>query len=587
MKANLLFLSILLVCAAVSAQTTQKLTSNTPGVAPQSVKIQYDEPRQFFYIADSATGTLIKALPYKKVNQFTEGMALVETDRGVGFINGKGTEIVPPSGKYKWANDFSGGMAVVGINDDKGEIKAAGFINKSGALAIPMNFQNASSFKEKLAAAKKNGKWGFINKTGVFVIPAMYEEAHDFSRGLAAVSKNKTADGYTLTYYGYIDKTGKQILPFVYDKAGNFRSISPEHEGALVWRGFVPYLIDKKGIEEGTFTGLDKELIVTDLNWISEDKSDILVEARERYSGIKYGVYGYFATIFMVKPEYSEIQLSKEPYTGMEYYFVKKGNRIGLFDRYSSQIPAVYDHIQFNDSLVYAISDIKTENNQVKSGTFSLYDLNLKLLTKNKYEFITGFSDGLAKVKRDGKIGFINKNGEEIIPTAYEDAGDFSSGLVSILKNKKVGVINKKGEVIVPAEFEDIGTFNDGFTYYQQNGTKGIIDQNGKKITDAIFQNMGNYSHGVAQYSKDNKVGYINTKGEVAIPATFDSGNPFSDGLAMVKTNNLAGFIDLQGKQAIACKYDDASDFINGCAMVQENGKVYLIDKKGTILKTY
>lgn len=588
MKTALILILTLLFGATLNAQTAKRATpAGKPASPPRPVKINYNESYQIYYIADSTTGKHIKILPqYKKVYQFAEGFAVVSTDKGEGYINSNGTEIIPPNGKYNLAFNFKGGFGLVGIEKD-GK-KTIGYINKAGALAIPMTFQDGKSFSEKLAAVKKNGKWGYINSTGALVIPAIYEDAGNFRYGLAAVSKKKTVNNETSVKYGYIDKTGKQVLPFIYDEAGEFHSTGPDDYVAIVTKGFVPMLISKSGDETERFFGMDDDMIIISLDWVQNSPGNIYVGVKKRYSDITYGIFSVFSYAFKVKPEFSEISLITEPNTDREFFHVKKDyGGFGLVGGYGNEIPAVYDHIQFNDTLVYAIDNVKFENDQFVSGQFSIYDLNLNRITKKEYDQITGFFEGLAKVKLGGKAGFITKKGVEVIPLIYEDAGNFSSGLVQVLKDGKVGAINKVGEVVIPFEYEDIGAFSDGFTFYQKNGLKGIVDINGKKITEAVFENMGSFSHGLAQFVKNSKVGFLNAKGEVVIEAKYDVALPFADSLAIVSIDKKVGFIDLQGNVVIPVKYEDATDFANGYAVVQENGKKYLINKKGLIVKTY
>src|ERR1700761_2885479 len=50
-----------------------------------------------------------------------------------------------------------------------------------------------------------NGKWGFINTSGRLVIPADFDFAWGFSEGLASAWKDGKA--------GYIDESGKFVIP--------------------------------------------------------------------------------------------------------------------------------------------------------------------------------------------------------------------------------------------------------------------------------------------------------------------------------------------------------------------------------------
>lgn len=89
-------------------------------------------------------------------------------------------------------------------------------------------------------------------------------------------------------------------------------------------------------------------------------------------------------------------------------------------------------------------------------------------LTKalQRYDQIDAFSEGMAAVRRDGKWGYINLKGEEVIPCQFSDdfpPGQFSEGLACVvdersevdkkLWNKRVGFINKKGEFVITGDY--------------------------------------------------------------------------------------------------------------------------------------
>ena len=65
-------------------------------------------------------------------------------------------------------------------------------------------------------------------------------------------------------------------------------------------------------------------------------------------------------------------------------------------------------------------------------------------------------SDERAGVCRDGKWGFVNKEGEEIIPCKYENVEYFENGHCFVQKNEKWGIINKDGKEVVACEYDNI-----------------------------------------------------------------------------------------------------------------------------------
>jgi len=124
------------------------------------LKIFYDNGG--FGIKDKITGEIIIHAIYSTIKLFSEGLAPAKKRFG------------------KW-----------------------GFINKSGKVILPFEYDNAGRFGEGLACVELNGKWGFIDKTGKEVIPLMYDDVERFENGKAKVM----LDGK----YFYIDKSGNRI----------------------------------------------------------------------------------------------------------------------------------------------------------------------------------------------------------------------------------------------------------------------------------------------------------------------------------------------------------------------------------------
>lgn len=68
---------------------------------------------------------------------------------------------------------------------------------------IDILYEYAESFKEGLAAVRKNEKFGFINKQNEVIIPFKYDNVYSFIYGEAKVVIGKESF--------YIDKKGNRI----------------------------------------------------------------------------------------------------------------------------------------------------------------------------------------------------------------------------------------------------------------------------------------------------------------------------------------------------------------------------------------
>src|SRR5947208_10518550 len=79
------------------------------------------------------------------------------------------------------------------------------------------------------------------------------------------------------------------------------------------------------------------------------------------------------------------------------------------------------------------------------------------------YESIRDFSNGYAAVKMNGKCGFIDKEGVEVIPCKYDDVYDgFSKdGLAAMKLNDKWALIDKKGNELTPFLYEEVAKLSD------------------------------------------------------------------------------------------------------------------------------
>lgn len=109
------------------------------------------------------------------------------------------------SAQQKWAyqSDYDEGRACV--KDANGKW---GHIDEQGKLVGQM-WRNVNYFQEGLAPVKNQDElWGFVDKTGKVVIPLQWEEAYSFKNGKAKVQV-KQDDGQRV--WKKIDKTGKYV----------------------------------------------------------------------------------------------------------------------------------------------------------------------------------------------------------------------------------------------------------------------------------------------------------------------------------------------------------------------------------------
>ena len=165
---------------------------------------------------------------------------------------------------------------------------------------------------------------------------------------------------------------------------------------------------------------------------------------------------------------------------------------------------------------------------------------------EKNYDFVDNCVCGLSKVKKDGKIGYVNKEGVVVIQLQYDEGLAFKEGYVAVRTGLK-------------------------WQY---------LDSTGKTITEAIYEDAGSFGNGLAPVAKNNLYGFVNTKGEVQIPFDFSNARSFGEGLAPVSNaKGVWGYIDVKGNWVIKPVYDFCDIFEKGAARVMKEGKVFYINK--------
>src|SRR5690606_20017913 len=98
----------------------------------------------------------------------------------------------------------------------------------------------------------------------------------------------------------------------------------------------------------------------------------------------------------------------------------------------------------------------------------------------------TGFSEGLASVKFDGKWGYIDVNQKTRIAFSFDYAARFKYGHAIVQQGKFRGVIDKQGDYTVPPIYLDLQMLEiDGKPYYVSRDSTffaGLIDSKGEEV---------------------------------------------------------------------------------------------------------
>jgi len=395
---------------------------------------------------------------------FQDGLVRFSSTRGAttGFMDVHGRVVIPE--RLGITSPFSEGRA--SVNDEYGLI---GYIDMQGNVVIPTILQRGYAFNDGLAAVQKNDLWGFIDINGNVVVPLIYEQVHLFSEGLAAVSN---AEGK----WGFVDRNGNEVVPLIYQRVFGF------NEGmATVENNGKFGIIDRTGrvivpIENDWVSGFGQNGIAAIIGDVSVDGSSFFVDR----SGAKIITDARFAHN-VLGVDTSRVTLAT--WGVLDHFIEDFAPVIAWLGEPSrevsprSELPARIAFMNRSGEIVY-VTDIEYNSSIGATGfvceilyieigheiaAFNMQDGNVVYL--GRFEGVMYFSEDLAAVRRDGKWGFVDKNGDIVIPITFQHALGFSEGLAAVSIDDMWGFIDRSGNVVVPLEFNFVSSFSEGLAF--------------------------------------------------------------------------------------------------------------------------
>lgn len=164
-----------------------------------------------------------------------------------------------------------------------------------------------------------------------------------------------------------------------------------------------------------------------------------------------------------------------------------------------------------NDSLGVFCSD-------GKRGYYNSYTGKIVVLAQYRRAWI--FSEGLAAVQKNGMIGFINRNGEVVIPFRYPYHGNplsefvFDNGHCIVADTTgKCGVINSEGEWVIQPKYDNIDAY-DEYVIVSSAGVRKQLTYEEKVINSFVVDNIKalTYTEQERYENKDGEILYLDVE---------------------------------------------------------------------------
>ncbi|MDR0939834.1 MAG: WG repeat-containing protein [Mediterranea sp.] len=252
---------------------------------------------------------------------------------------------------------------------------------------------------------------------------------------------------------------------------------------------------------------------------------------------------------------------------------------------------------------------------QLDGGKCGFIDIHERVIIPFVYDDIGVFTSrpDLAPVIKDGKQGFVNRRGEEVIPLEYT-AGSYTlhfrlpQGII-LRKGDKSGVVDSLNRVVVPFEYDKvkISEHKDCFIAYKGKQWRTfdlygtplspyssayiIMEGDGYLPTDS--KDLPILISTEKEYPiEKGESAYVDKRQKIIVPfGTYDEATPFGLGRkAVVAKNGKYGIIDEHGRVVLPLEYDHIerpsyyrSTWAN-IFVATRNGMVLFFDEDASLL---
>jgi len=209
-------------------------------------------------------------------------------------------------------------------------------------------------------------------------------------------------------------------------------------------------------------------------------------------------------------------------------------------------------------------------------------------------------------------VGFIDYQGNEIVPAIYEGANAPAEGRIPMFNGSHWGCMDYEGNIKVPFEFSSIRYYSDGLApATKDTGTQpkyGFIDKEGKFLINPQFDRAKNFYNGFAAVAINNQWTFVDAKGTPLTKFKYAFVKDFSNGLAVVGVyvdpdkevpemrivdghvtggikETYEGVINTKGKEVLPTVFSSVSISLeNNYIKVSKDRKEGLYNVKGKVL---
>ncbi len=185
---------------------------------------------------------------------------------------------------------------------------------------------------------------------------------------------------------------------------------------------------------------------------------------------------------------------------------------------------------------------------------------------------------------RDGKIGLLGKKGWLVKPMAEASEIRFGSeGLFPASSQGTFGFVNAEGEWVIPSQFSETTLFAEKLAGYKTSGQWGIVNSGGVLVSTPDWDEIKPFEKGKAIAKRADKFHLIGSSGE-KLSSGFDHISRTKDGFFLVENDGKSGLLDTEGNEVLPLEFERINREKKDFVIVRKEGKTGVIKDSGEVI---
>jgi len=390
-----------------------------------------------------------------------------------------------------------------------------GAFHEYGQLALPLEYEEISTFTNRLLARKGTDYWVFEKSTGKTRWIGKAEEAKLTHHGMV-ITKNEGS------YFLPLSATPDKPYQLLQENKGNFL-LAQEASGFGLIDQAGNYVLDPV-IDQLEYTRGD--------NFYGFDENQyLLIRGFEPNAQVRYNSYH---------------KITKEGDLMLEYIH-------GKLRRVIEEEGILLDAVGMESVQLIGKDAFNVRFRENKLG---LLGKNGWLVAPNSdAEWIGEGNEGFFPARKSGKFGYLNDAGQWVITPSFLEVGSFSEKVSTYRNGATWGVLSSDGKILGDARWEEIKPFAGGIAIATLAGKQYLLRPTGELAIPEGYDKISRLKEGYYLVENGTKSGLLSAATVPLLPIEFDFIQVENKDFFIVVKEGLTGVLRANGDTFLPLQY--------------------------------